>query len=305
MIEKHEFGGQWTEDKLQILAKYLAAYTTVLSKTNFVTGYIDAFAGARYWTSKQAVGRAEERAAQAATQISIGVEDDELAAEDPLRLREGSALRALQVSPRFGRYIFIEKQQSRVEDLAKLKDQFPALAKDIDVRNADANAALVALCNRDWSKRRAVLFLDPYGMTVDWSTIEAIAATEAIDMWLLFPLGSALNRMLTKSGTMTEAWEQKLNTFLGTPNWRDAFYRPKSQGSLFADNSEERTKIALAEIGEFFVDRLKTIFPHVATPGVLRNSQGFPLFLLCFAAGNPKGGNIALTIAEHLLKPHR
>jgi hypothetical protein len=34
-----------------------------------------------------------------------------------------------------------------------------------------------------------VLFLDPYGMQVDWTTIEAIARTKAIDLRVLFPLG--------------------------------------------------------------------------------------------------------------------
>jgi hypothetical protein len=30
----------------------------------------------------------------------------------------------------------------------------------------------------------------------DWSTIEAIAATEGVDLWVLFPLGEAGNRWL-------------------------------------------------------------------------------------------------------------
>ena len=40
------------------------------------------------------------------------------------------------------------------------------------------------LCHKDWSSHRAVLFLDPYGMQVEWTTIEAIARTGAIDLWL-------------------------------------------------------------------------------------------------------------------------
>ncbi len=37
-------------------------------------------------------------------------------------------------------------------------------------------------------------------MQVDWKTIEAVAATKAIDLWLLFPLGVGVNRLLTRSG---------------------------------------------------------------------------------------------------------
>ena len=43
------------------------------------------------------------------------------------------------------------------------------------------------MCDKDWSLHRAVLFLDPYGMQVEWATIEAVAKTKAIDLWLLFP----------------------------------------------------------------------------------------------------------------------
>jgi three-Cys-motif partner protein len=43
------------------------------------------------------------------------------------------------------------------------------------------------ICDNDWRSHRAVLFLDPYGMQVEWQTIEAIAKTAAIDLWLLFP----------------------------------------------------------------------------------------------------------------------
>lgn len=40
-----EFGGQWTLEKLQILERYLDAYTTALKDKPFKLWYIDAFAG--------------------------------------------------------------------------------------------------------------------------------------------------------------------------------------------------------------------------------------------------------------------
>ena len=40
------FGGNWTEEKLDILAKYLDAYTTALKNKQFRLVYLDAFAGA-------------------------------------------------------------------------------------------------------------------------------------------------------------------------------------------------------------------------------------------------------------------
>lgn len=56
-------------------------------------------------------------------------------------------------------------------------------------------------------------------------------------------------------------------------------------------------------IGRYFVKRLKTVFKGVAEqPLVLTNSAGCPLYLFCFAAGNPKGAKIAVKIADHILK---
>ena len=56
-------------------------------------------------------------------------------------------------------------------------------------------------------------------------------------------------------------------------------------------------------IGRYFVDRLGQVFPKVVdTPVVLRNSTRSPLYLFCFAAGNERGGKIALKIAGHITR---
>jgi len=88
---------------------------------------------------------------------------------------------ALKTVPRFDRYIFIEQRGERVQELAGLRDAFPHLAKDIIIGQDEANGAIQELCRKDWSGRRAVLFLDPYGMQVEWATIEAGRGTRAID----------------------------------------------------------------------------------------------------------------------------
>ena len=56
-------------------------------------------------------------------------------------------------------------------------------------------------------------------------------------------------------------------------------------------------------IGEYFVKRLKTVFAGVAqNPLPLLNSRNSPLYLLCFAAANPKGSTTAIKIAQDILK---
>lgn len=143
-------------------------------------------------------------------------------------------------------------------------------------------------------------------MQVEWTTIEAIAKTKAIDLWLLFPLGIGVNRLLTKSGDIPKSWRRRLDLLLGTESWYDEFYKVEITRTLFGDEKEHVVKATMDTIGRYFTNRLKSVFAGVAEePGVLRNSANNPLYLLCFAVGNEPGKNIALRIAQHLLKEVR
>lgn len=147
------------------------------------------------------------------------------------------------------------------------------------------------------------MFLDPYGMEVKWDTIVAISKTKAIDLWLLFPLGVAVNRMLTKNGKIDEKWVVILNNLFGVEDWYEAFYQTFSTLELWGEERQIRKIGNFDKIGEYFVKRLKTIFPGVAeNPLPLYNTKGNPLFLLCFAASNLNGSKIAIKIAQDILK---
>ena len=62
----------------------------------------------------------------------------------------------------------------------------------MEILNEDANTAVQRICaSTNWHNNRAVLFLDPYGMQVSWETLAAVAATKAIDLWMLYPPGWA------------------------------------------------------------------------------------------------------------------
>jgi len=89
---------------------------------------------------------------------------------------------------------------------------------------------------------------------------------------------------------------------LGTQEWKDAFYRTKTQPSLFGDEEVQARQATIDAVGRFFVERLKTAFSMVAEkPHPLYNSRNVPLYLLCFAAGNPKGAPTAVKIAQEIL----
>jgi three-Cys-motif partner protein len=127
----HQFGGKWTTEKLERIAKYLHAYCTIMTKQVFFRfAYIDAFAGTSYRT-------------QMSSEVQGELLFPEFADRGTRRFLEGSARIALQVTPRFSKYIFIEKELARCNELNKLKEDFPELANDIQILNAMLIAILL------------------------------------------------------------------------------------------------------------------------------------------------------------------
>jgi three-Cys-motif partner protein len=293
MASQHQFGGSWTEEKLNRVRKYLAAYTTIFTQNSraatLQTISVDAFAGTGYRTvSSQHTSSAPPLFAD----------------EDAASLQQGSAAIALETEPPFDHYLFIEQRAERVVELQQLRQHFPHHAQQITVIHDNANTFLKQWCREtDWHTYRAVVFLDPYGMDVEWATIEAIAQTHAIDLWLLFPLGQAVNRLLTRSGPPEEAWAQRLTQMFGTEAWKNAFYRAPTQGTLFGGATALEKEADFDTIGAFFVQRLETVFAQVVKkPLPLRNTKNVPIYLFCFAAGNSTGAPTAVRIASHILR---
>jgi len=286
---RQSFGRGWTSLKLEAVMSYLMAYLKVMSKQSFFVIYIDAFAGSGYIQQGKAdVGQ---------------LVFPELADESAERFIEGSAIRVLQVDPGFNQYLFIEKCPSYAKKLNEEIARFPEKQNLIKIHQGDANEMLSRFCKSGgWQSSRAVLFLDPYGMQVKWETLKVIAQTKAIDVWYLFPL-FAVNRLLKKDGSIDANHRKLLNDIFGTEAWEAEFYKPSSQGNLFDTGTTVTKKANFDSIEEFFLNRLRTIFPSVAPKaGRLLNSKGSALFSLCFAASNPKGGEIAVRIANDLIR---
>ena len=89
----------------------------------------------------------------------------------------------------------------------------------------------------------------------------------------------------------------------GTSKWQEYFFRENPQPNFFDLTPKLIKSINLKGIADFFNHRLETIFEKVANnPLYLMNSKNNPLYLLCFASGNPKGAKIAVDIAQYILK---
>jgi hypothetical protein len=143
-----------------------------------------------------------------------------------------------------------------------------------------------------------VVFLDPYGLQVTWDTLVAIAKTKALDLWVLFPSGMGLNRLLTKSGDIPQEWRDTLDRSLGTQEWRSAFYRNEGDPDLFDGARSKTVKDAdPMKLEKFYLDRLRRIFPTVMNNCIrLTNSKDQTMYLLCFACANPSPKAKALVV---------
>ena len=293
----HSFGGSWTITKLDILKSYLAAYTKIFTSNKnaqfFDTFYVDAFAGSGYIkTPNEAV-----------------VEEphlfEELAEEEPQQFLKGSVICALETDPPFKNYLFIERSNRWCEELETLKQRFPNRAASIQIRNGDAKKNLLSwVQTQNWNKTRAVVFLDPYGMQVDWEIIRALGRTQGVDLWLLFPLGVGVMRLLTRESPPPPAWSAALTRIFGSEDWKTEFYKSSSQTEMFEKFQPAQTReIDHTIVTRYITARLSQVFHAVhKEPLILKNSRNNPLYILCFAAGNPKGAPTAMKIADYLIK---
>lgn len=271
------FGGDWTRTKLDIIERYLDAYTTALKNQPFKLLYIDAFAGTG--------------------QVEILTEDEEGKA-----VLRGSAERAISIDERaFDRLVLIEKDPERCSELEVLSRQH--LGRDIRIVNEDANSVLRRLA-RSWHDWRGVLFLDPFATELEWATLKSVCETRALDTWILFPIG-AIGRLLPrgkKPEDVNEQWPLCLDRIYGGDSWRE-LYGPSEQRSLFGPPLERRHR-GVDGLLRIYKDRLRDLFGDrfLDASGTLVNSRDSPLFELLFAVGNPRGIGPAKRIAKYLLQ---
>ena len=281
----HEFGGGWTEEKLEVMRRYFSAYAQALKNQRFAKWYVDAFAGTGERTESK----------QTAEQSSLFGEDDAEVATS----KNGSVRIALGFNPEFKKYVLIERSKARAAELEKLKTEYPN--RDIDIRLGDANETLRSLAQSNiWRATRAAVFIDPYGMQVDWETLKALAATKAVDIALLFPTGP-LNRMLTRDGNIPPEWAKRIDDHLGECDWRNATYDETSAPDLFSERTLKKKRLSTEGLRQFVLSRLKTIFPFVSdTQLELKNSKGATLYHLFIICANPS--DAAIKLADRLAR---
>jgi len=281
------FGGHWTEQKLLAVEKYLKAYMRLMTgnerASHFRKIYLDGFAGS---------GGRE----------SAGKEASLFEDEDARSFTEGSAIKALSVKPAFDRYVFVDASPRNVQKLESLKEAHSELSTRVEIVRGDVNEYVLKWSHDLGPLDRALVFLDPFGMQVSWETLKALADTQKADVWVLVPLGQAIMRLLTK-GEQPKQWADALTRFFGTDEWKGEFYPVSREQTLFGEEESTFRNVDFPRVTEYVVRRLGTIFTGVLDkPGILRNSTGCPIYLLCFGVGNVRGKEPALNIARSVVR---
>jgi len=273
----NQFGGNWTEAKMEIVVDYAKAYLIIMNKQNWVkTLYFDGFAGSGL------IGDAEK--------------------EESIK---GTALRILDIDqPKpFDIYYFVEKDEKNKNAL-ETSINAHYFGKNAHVVKADCNKKLADMAKflMENRKYRALAFIDPYGMTVNWDSIEKLKGL-GIDFWILVPTGVGVNRLLIRNvENIPKGWLGKLEKFLGLTKEEILahFYSSKTVNTLFGDetltNKEEK---AINKIGELYRQRLKTVFNFVSESFVMRNSTNSIMYHFMMATNN----ETALKLANDVIKP--
>ncbi len=280
----NKFGGDWTENKIEILVEYAKAYLNIMntyaSQFNWKLLYFDGFAGSGF--------------------ITKGNEENQ-------KLIVGGAKRILEIeTPRpFDLFYFVEKETDNVELLKNnTKDIFPE--KEIHIVNTDCNEKIEDLSKFLLSHKgkqfKTLAYIDPCGMQLNWSSLVALEKL-SVDVWVLVPTGMGVNRLLKTNGEISDAWISRLEVFLGM-NKEDIlahFYTETVVQTLFGDEKVvSKEDNAIEKSATLYRNRLNKLFKFVSDPYILKNKSNSVMFHFLMASNN----KTAVKIANEIVKKY-
>lgn len=278
----NNFGGNWTESKIEILVEYAQAYLAIMNKNanryDWKLLYFDGFAGSGF--------------------IKKGNDENQ-------KIIIGAAKRILDIEqPRpFDLYYFVEKEVDNAEELIqKVIKNYEH--KKIKVANTDCNEKLKSMAtflkSDKGKKHRVLAYIDPCGMQVNWESLLALKDLN-IDAWILVPTGMGVNRLLKKNGQISDAWLERLEVFLGMPKDEiiEYFYNTTVVQTLFGEeivtSKEQR---AIERSAQLYEARLKEIFKFVTNPYILKNKSNSTMFHFYMVSNNKTARKIGNEIVE-------
>lgn len=285
------WGGNWTEQKLDAFEKYVNAYLTIMNANRDKYGweliYFDGFAGS---------GSREEDNKNPSNESTLNLFEELEVTTDELTPYQGAAERVLSIEQKgFDYYYFIDINTS---SSYKLKEKLAPLQNNriFEFRDSDANNEVKKLANALHQNKRlkSLVFLDPFGMQVNWDAIQQLEDT-GTDLWILIPTGVIVNRLLDRKCKLTHI--EKLTSFFGKDEafLRSYFYNTRQENTLFGETEIiEKVKEPIKKIAELYIQQMQTIFKYVTEqPLVLYNSRNVPIFHFACASNNQNAVKIA------------
>ncbi len=261
--------GYWSEVKLDIVRRYAGEYSKILSVQQqriprFRHVYIDAFSGAGMHLTKNSN-----------------------------MLVPGSPYRALEVEPAFSEYHFIDMDSAKLDVLR----QCPLVrGRNVHFHHGNCNKILLeqVLPTIDFGQyRRALCFLDPYAINLDWRVIEMAGKLGTVDIVLNFMIMDMnMNVFLRPPKKPRPEQAERMTLFWGDESWRHVAAQKAAQMGLFGDIEEKSSN---EEVAEAFRRRLQDVahFAHVPNPLAMRQSTGATVYYLYIASQKDAGRKIA------------
>lgn len=295
--ENKNWGGIWTEQKLEAFEKYVHAYLTIMLKQRETHNgwpqniiYFDGFAGCGYRNIIQNNNN------DTLTFSELEIDDEEI------NVYKGSAERVVKLDKKFDEYYFIDVEKDALD---KLKNKIePYFDKNLKYKflQKDINDALNEFSNYLDKSKAALILLDPFGMQLNWDSLEKLIG-KRVDVWILLPSGVIINRLLDKKGNLKNIDRLKRFFGLSEDEIRNEFYNKKIQKTLW-DEGETTQKISepIQQIANLYIKRLKTIWDFVTEePLKLYNSRNVPIYHFVFASNK----EIARKIAGDIINPKK
>jgi three-Cys-motif partner protein len=111
-----------------------------------------------------------------------------------------------------------------------------------------------------------------------------------------------VTRLLLKDKEPKTEVVEQLDKVMGNVDWLEKLYQlPQNiQLNLFDDQATNasRDKISANRLADLYTERLKTLFPYVSNPVIMKNSKNAALYTLCLASHNEK----AIKITNDIFK---
>lgn len=297
-MEAQTFGDKHTVQKLKTVEKYLQAYVTALKFSQFELLYIDACAGSGSSVPKSVLD------SEKSIQGSLAGFSTPVADTDAIIV--GSAIRALGVKPAFHRYLLNDTKQSNVDALRNsIQQDHAELESKVKITKLDANDMLREICaSYNWKKTRAVVFLDPFGLQIDYETLKILGKTGAVDLWYLVPV-FAMYRQVSGDGEINLDGGPRVDAALGTTAWRDVAVVEEQSTDLF-NQPQYRSKRAvdIAWFEKVAKERIGAAFHgQVLDESLPLGRNGMQEFSLMFAWANTgEKARLAAKLARAVLK---